>query len=373
MRSAALLREAEAPATPVRVRTPVQLAWRQLRKHKMALAGGAVLVLLYVFVIFAEFLAPYSLDYADRGRFFHPPMIPRFWDAQGLSVRPFVYQTTLVDPGLRTYAADTTRRYYFRFLVRGEPYRLFGLVPSSIHLIGVDEPARIFLMGTDQFGRDLFSRVLYGSRISMSIGILAAMITIPIGMIYGGVAGYYGGRVDNLMMRFAEIIISFPGFYLLLALSAVLPDNVGCTTKFYLITGILSFIGWAGFSRLIRGMVLSLKEEEYVLAARAMGLSDFWVVTRHVLPNTASLVIVVATLGIPGAILGESALSFFGLGVREPCSSWGNLLTAASNLPTLTQSPWLLFPGLFIIAAVIAFNLFGDGLRDALDPRLRTG
>lgn len=360
-------------ASPQVIRTPAQLAWRQLRRHRMALLGGAVLAVLYLIVVFAEFLAPYGLDYADRERFFHPPTIPKLWDARGVSLRPFVYATTLTDPGLRQYTADPSRRYYLRFFVRGEPYRLFGLVPASIHLFGVEGPARVFLMGTDQSGRDQFSRIFYGSRLSMSIGILAAIITIPIGMIYGGIAGYYGGRIDNIMMRLAEIIIAFPGFYLLLTLSAVLPTNVGCYTRFYLITFILAFIGWAGFSRLIRGMVLSLKEREYTLAARAAGLDDFHVILRHILPNTASLVIVVATLGIPGAILGESALSFFGFGVREPCSSWGNLLTAASNLPTLILSPWLLFPGLFIIAAVVAFNLFGDGLRDALDPRLRTG
>jgi peptide/nickel transport system permease protein len=356
----------------VQVRTPAQLAWRQLRKHRMALVGGAVLAVLYLMVAFAEFLAPYPLDFADRERFYHPPLLPRFWDAQGVSLRPFVYATTLADPGLRRYTEDRSRRYYLRFLVRGEPYRLFGLFPSTLHLFGVDEPGRVFLMGTDQSGRDQFSRILYGSRLSMSIGLLASAITIPIGMVYGGIAGYYGGRIDNLMMRVAEVLMAFPGFYLLLTLSAVLPTNVGCYTRFYLITFILSFIGWAGFSRLIRGMVLSLKEREYVLAARAAGLDDFRVIVRHILPNTSSLVIVVATLGIPGAILGESSLSFFGFGVREPCSSWGNLLTAASNLPTLILSPWLLFPGVFIIAAVVAFNLFGDGLRDALDPRLRT-
>jgi peptide/nickel transport system permease protein len=357
----------------VQIRTPAQLAWRQLRRHRMALAGGIVLIVLYTLAIFAEFLAPYPLDFADRERFYHPPVLPRFWDARGVSLRPFVNPTTLVDPGLRKYAVDTSRRYYLRFLVRGAPYRLLGLIPVSVHLVGVDDPGRLFLMGTDQSGRDQFSRILYGGRISMSIGLLASAITIPIGMVYGGVAGYYGGRIDNGMMRFAEMMIAFPGFYLLLTLSAVLPTNVECYTRFYLITFILAFLGWAGFSRLIRGMVLSLKQREYVLAARAAGLDDLRVIVRHILPNTSSLVIVVATLGIPGAILGESSLSFFGFGVREPCSSWGNLLTTASNLPTLILSPWLLFPGVFIIAAVVAFNLFGDGLRDALDPRLRTG
>lgn len=370
---AAKLERAQRAQAAEDVRTPSELAWRQLRRHRVALAGGAVLVALYLLAIFAEFLAPYTLDYADRDRFFHPPILPKFVDAQGVSLRPFVHLTTLTDPGLRQYAEDQGKRYYVQFFVRGEPYRLFGMVPMSLHFLGVQGPARIFLMGTDQSGRDQFSRILYGSRISLTIGLMAAAITIPIGLIYGGISGYYGGRIDNTLMRLSEIIIAFPEFYLLLTLSAVLPTSVGCTTRFYMITLILAFLGWAGFSRIIRGIVLSLKQQEYVLAAKAAGLDDLHIIARHILPQTSSIVIVIATLGIPSAILGESALSFFGFGVREPCSSWGNLLTAASNLPTLILSPWLLFPGVFIIMAVVAFNLFGDGLRDALDPRHRTG
>lgn len=358
----------------VLARTPLQLAWRQLRRHRIAMVGGVILVILYALALFADFISPYSLDFTDRMKFYHPLVVPRLVDAEGRwSLRPFVYDTALVDPGLRIFKEDTTRKYPVKFFVRGEPYKLFWTIPTRIHLFGVDEPARIFLLGSDSFGRDLLTRILYGSRVSLLVGILVVAVQIPIGMLYGGIAGFYGGRVDNIMMRLAEIIIAFPGFYLLLTLSAVLPTDVGCTTRFYLIVLILSFIGWAGFSRLIRGFVLSLKEREYVLAARAMGLDDLRIITRHVLPNTASLVIVVASLTIPGAILGESALSFLGLGVREPCSSWGNLLSAGTNLPNLSRSPWLLFPGLFIVLAVVAYNFLGDGLRDAFDPRLRTG
>jgi peptide/nickel transport system permease protein len=358
----------------VMARTPLQLAWRQLRRHRVALFGGVILIVLYGMALFAEFLAPYSLDYTDRAKFYHPPTIPRFVDAQGqFSLRPFIYETALIDPGLRTFSTDTSKKYPVRFFVAGEPYKLLWVIPTNIHLFGVEDPGRIFLLGSDSFGRDLFTRILFGGRVSLLVGILAVGITIPIGMIYGGIAGFYGGRVDNVMMRIAEVFIAFPGFYLLLTLSAVLPTEVGCTTRFYLIVLILSFIGWAGFSRLIRGFVLSLKQREYVLAARAMGLDDLHIITRHILPNTASLVIVVASLSIPGAILGESGLSFLGLGVREPCASWGNLLTAGTNLVNLARSPWLLFPGLFIILAVIAYNFLGDGLRDAFDPRLRTG
>jgi peptide/nickel transport system permease protein len=355
-------------------RTPLALAWRQLRRHRIALVGGTILVVLYTLALFADFVAPYSLDWTDRGRFFHPPVLPRFVDAEGqFSLRPFVYETTLMDPALRIYRTETAKRHYVRMFVRGEPYRLFWILPTNIHLFGVDSPARIFLMGTDQFGRDLFSRILFGGRVSLIIGILVVGITIPIGMVYGGIAGYFGGRTDNIMMRLVEVIIAFPGFYLLLTLSAVLPASLGCTNRFYMIVVILSFIGWAGFSRLIRGFVLSLREREFVLAAKAVGLGDLRIILRHVLPNTSSLAIVVATLSIPGAILGESGLSFVGFGVREPCASWGNLLTAGTNLVNLARSPWLLFPGFFIILAVVAYNFLGDGLRDAFDPRLRTG
>jgi len=349
------------------------LAWRQLRRHRLAVAGGVVLLALYVLAGFADFIAPYSLDFTDRTKFYHPPTLLHLRDMQGRwSLRPFVYNTRLLDPGLRTFAVDRTRPYPVRFFVRGEPYRLLWLFPTRIHLVGVDDPARLFLLGSDAFGRDLFTRILYGSRVSLIVGLLVVGVTLPIGMVYGGVAGYFGGWVDNLMMRLAEVIIAFPSFYLLLTLSAVLPASVGCATRFYLIVGILSFIGWAGFARLIRGVVLSLKQFEFVLAARAMGQGDLPIILRHILPNTSSLVIVVATLTIPSAILGESALSFLGLGVREPCASWGNLLSAGANLINLSRSPWLLFPGIFIILAVVAFNFLGDGLRDALDPRMRT-
>lgn len=367
---------ASTPAPGARAaasRSPTALAWRQLRRHKVALFGGAILIVLYLLSLFGDFIAPYSLDFTDRERFFHPPTLPRFVDAQGRwHARPFVYRTTLTDPGLRIYRPDTSRPYPVYFFVQREPHRLFWVFPTTLHLFGVEPAARVFLMGTDQFGRDLFTRILYGSRISLIIGILAVGITIPIGLLYGGIAGYYGGRIDNAMMRLVEVIIAFPGFYLFLTLSAVLPTDVGCATRFYLIVVILSFLGWTGFSRLIRGFVLSLKEQEFVLAARAIGLSDLRVIIRHILPNTSSLVIVVATLAIPGAILGESGLSFLGFGIREPCASWGNLLTSGANLPNLARSPWLLLPGVFIILAVVAYNFLGDGLRDAFDPRLRS-
>lgn len=354
--------------------TPRALAWRQLRKHRVAMLGGGILLVLYALALLADFVAPYSLDFADRERFYHPPLLPRFVDAAGrFHLRPFVYGTVVANPGLRTYRIAPARMYPVRLLAQGEAHRILWVLPTTVHLFGVAPPGRLFLMGTDQFGRDAFSRILYGSRVSLVIGLLVVSITLPIGMVYGGVAAYYGGRIENVMMRVVEVILGFPAFYLLLALSAILPSTVGCTTRFYWITVIISFIGWTGFSRLIRGVVLPMKEQEFVLAARAMGMSDLRILIRHILPNTTSLVVVVATLSIPGSILGESGLSFLGFGVREPCASWGNLLSAGANLSNLLNAPWLLVPGLFIVVTVVAYNFLGDGLRDALDPRLRTG
>ena len=365
-------RPAVAPAAP-RPRSPRDLAWRQLRRHRLAMIGGAILVALYGLALFADFVAPYSLDFADRDRFYHPPIVPRFVDAAGkFHLRPFVYETTVDNAGFRTYKIVPAQAYTVRFFVPGEPHRLLWVAPTTIHLFGVAPPGRVFLLGTDQFGRDVFSRIVFGARVSLVIGLLVVAITIPIGMVYGGIAGFYGGRGDNIMMRAVEVILAIPGFYLLIALSAVLPNNVACTTRYYLIVLIIASISWGGFSRLVRGAVLPMKQQEFVLAARAMGMSDLRIIVRHILPNITSLAVIVATLSIPGSILGESGLSFLGVGVREPCASWGNLLSAGANLSNLVNAPWLLVPGMFIVMTVVAYNFLGDGLRDALDPRQRS-
>ncbi len=354
-------------------RTPRQLAWRQLRRHRMALVGGALVAVLYAISLFAEFLAPYSLDFTDRTKFYHPPTVPRWTDEQGRLTWPYVYGTRLADPATRRYETVPAEKYPIRLFVRGEPYRLLFLFPTDVHLFGVDPPGRIFLLGSDPFGRDVLSRTLIASRFSLFLGVLAVAVSLPVGTLYGAVAGYFGGRVDNVLMRIAEVVIAFPEFYLLLALAAVLPPELPSTTRLGLIVVIISFLGWGGLARLVRGYVLALRAQEYVVAARAAGAGNAYILFRHVLPNTSTLLVIVATLSIPGAILAESALSFFGLGVREPQASWGQLLNAANNLATLTQAPWLLWPGAFIVLAVVGFNLFGDGLRDALDPRMRTG
>ncbi len=371
--AAAPPRAAARQPEAVRARTPLELAWRQLRRYRLALAGGVALVCLYAAMLLAPFLAPYALDYSDRSLFYAQPVGVHVVDARGrFHLRPFVYAYRVVDVSIPQYAMDTTRTYDIRFFVRGAPYRLFWLIPSDVHLLGVDPPARLFLLGTDQFGRDLLSRMLYGSVISLLIGVIVVAITIPIGMLLGGTAGYYGGWTDNVIMRSVEVLAAFPSFYLLLTLASVLPPTLSSGARLFMISAVFSLIGWGGLARVIRGIVLGVREVEFVLAARAAGARDFKVIVRHVLPTTMSYVIVATTLTIPGVILGESGLSYLGLGVQEPSTSWGLQLAQAQSIEALTQFPWLLIPGVMIVIAVLAFNFLGDGVRDALDPRQRS-
>ncbi len=261
------------------------------------------------------------------------------------------------------------KRYHVRFFVKSWEYKFLWLIPSKVHLFGVEEPAKLYLFGSDSYGRDIFSRILFGSRISLSIGIFAILITFTIGLMLGGFSGYYGGWADEIMMRVTEILMSIPGFYLLIALRAIMPMDVPSHITYFLMVIILSFLGWPGMSRVIRGMVLSLKEREFVQAALAMGYPTRRIIWRHIIPNVSTYVIVSATLSIPGYILGEAGLSFLGVGITEPSASWGLMLAQAQNITYLTNYPWLLIPGAFIFITVLAFNLFGDALRDAMDPR----
>ncbi len=363
---------AEHRREAARVRTPLALAWRQLTRYRLALAGGAALIVLYVVMLTAEFLAPYGLDFSDRNAFYAPPVAVHLADTEGHWHLPFVYAYRQVDPSGPTYAVETTRRFPIHLLVHGFPYRLLGLVPMDLHLLGVDAPARLFLLGSDQFGRDTLSRLLFGSRVSLVIGLLVVVTTFPVGMILGGIAGYYGGIIDNVIMRMVEVLAAFPTFYLTLTLASVLPPTISGAARIFMITLVFSVVGWGGLARVVRGIVLSLRELEYVLAARAAGLTDLRVIIRHVLPGTSSYLIVAATLTIPGAILGESGLSFLGIGVQEPSTSWGLQLAQAQSIEVLTQFPWLLVPGVLIVIAIIAYNFLGDGIRDALDPRQRS-
>jgi peptide/nickel transport system permease protein len=262
-----------------------------------------------------------------------------------------------------------TRKFPIKFFIRSWEYKLLWLIPTDIHLFGVETPAEVHLFGGDAYGRDVFSRIIFGSRISLSIGFLGIGITFVLGLLIGGAAGYYGGWADEVSMRITEVFMSIPSFYLLISLRAILPIGLPPHITYLLIVVILSFIGWPGMSRVIRGMTLSLKSNEFVEAAMAMGYPDRRIIWKHIIPNTSTYIIVAATLSIPQYIIGEAGLSFLGLGITEPSASWGLMLSQAQNIKAMTEAPWLLLPGLFIFIVVMAFNLLGDALRDALDPR----
>jgi peptide/nickel transport system permease protein len=342
--------------------------WRQLRRSPLAVAGGVLLVMLYLLALLAPFLAPYAESDIDRGRFFHPPTPLHIVDAQGRLGAPFVYGTRAGRD--QSYEVDTSQRYPLRLFPRGARYQLFGVIPSDRHLFGVDRPGRIFLLGADDTGRDVWTRLLYGSQVSLTVGLVGIAISFSLGLLLGGVSGYFGGWVDTLIMRSTELLLSIPGLYLIVALRGVFPLTLPSQQTYLAIVAILSFIGWASLARVIRGMVLSLRHAEFVVAAEAMGASSLRIIIRHILPNTLSFTIVAATVAVPGYILGEVFLSFLGVGVQPPAASWGNMLIAARSERVLTSFPWMLMaPGVAIFLTVMAFNFFGDGLRDALDPR----
>ncbi|HSA05904.1 MAG TPA: ABC transporter permease [Candidatus Gastranaerophilales bacterium] len=347
---------------------------KKLIKDKIVFASIITLVLMYIFVAFAGFFAAYSKYFSDRNLSYSPPSKIYIINQEGRISFPYTYnyerrfnaETFRMD-----YIPDRSQKYFLKFFSKGDEYKLFGLIPANIHLVKVDEPGRLFLLGTDINGRDVFSRLFYGGQISLTIGFLALLISFPIGLLYGGISGYFGGKTDAVMMRIAEAIMSIPGFFLLITLAAILPANMTSVQRFTLITTILAFIGWAGFSRVVRGMVLSIKTKEFIEASRAVGASSLRIITRHILPQTASYVIIAMTLSVPGYILAESGLSFLGLGIQQPDASWGNMLKEAQEYVNVLYRPWLLTPGFLIFIAVLAFNLVGDAVRDVLDPKSR--
>jgi len=344
--------------------SPWQLFWRRLKQRRIAMVGGVILVVLYLVALFAGFVAPYSYDRQDRDRFFHPPTWPKL---SGIRLIVPRYEQL---PGAFVYRAVADDTKVIHFFVRGEEYKLFGLVPAAIHLFGTgDKNYPVYLLGTDQFGRDVLSRLLYGSQISLSIGVIGIFLSFTFGMIVGGISGYFSGWTDTIIMRLCELIMSIPALYLIISLRATFPPGMSSPQVYAMIIIILSFIGWASMARVIRGMTLSLREQQFVLAARAMGQTHLKVIGRHILPNTFSYVIVAATLSVPYYILGEVVLSFLGVGIQEPSASWGNMLTAAQNTEYLRNYPWLLAPGAAIFITVLAFNFLGDGLRDAADTK----
>jgi len=351
------------------------VVWTQLKKSPLAIAGGVLLTVFYLLALFAPFVAPYTQEEMDRQNYFHPPQRLHWISPRsGFHLRPFVRDTDVVDRETFHYGENLSREMPVRFFVHGYEYRLFGLIPADRHLYGVDAPGRIVLLGTDSFGRDVLSRLLYGAQISLTVGLVGIAISFTLGLLLGGIAGYFGGFADTIIMRVTELLLSIPSLYLIIALRAVFPVDLPSRQIYLGIVGILAFIGWAGLARVIRGLVLSMRKSDFVAAAEALGFGRLRIIARHVLPNTMSYVIVAATLSIPGYILGEVVLSCLGVGVQEPSASWGNMLNQARSIRALTSFPWLLaVPGTAIFLTVMAFNFLGDGLRDSLDPRRVSG
>jgi peptide/nickel transport system permease protein len=349
-----------------------QLMRRRFLRNRLAILGSIVLILLYVMVLFAEFFGPYDYLQINENFVRMAPQWPRFRDQEGtFHLRPFVCgtETTLDTENLVwVHTTDCSQTYPIHFFVHGSPYKLLGLVPTDIHLFGVEEPGTIFLFGTDGLGRDLLSRTIQGGRVSLTVGLVGVALTIFIGASLGTASGYFGGMTDNLMQRVIELLMSFPTIPLWAALAAAMPPGWSSLKRFFAISVILSLVGWTGLARQVRAKVLAYREMDYTMAAKAAGGSDWRIIFVHMLPNAASHIIVVASLAIPGMILAETALSFLGLGIQPPMVSWGTLLQAAQQVSVILQYPWLLIPGLFVIVAVIAFNFVGDGLRDAVDP-----
>jgi peptide/nickel transport system permease protein len=371
--------------------------WQKLRKNSLAQFGAIVLLIFYVAVIAAEFVAPYD-PYASQldGSLLPPTQI--YWRTQeGQFIGPHVYPTTQgpvdLETGDRQLFVDFERPSPVRLFVRGSEYRmlqlrlplpsrfsltnpgfeevqLFSGIPGNLHLFGAVGDGKLNLLGTDEQARDQFSRLVHGGRISLSIGLVGIAISFPLGMLVGGISGYFGGATDGVLMRLVEVLMTIPSIYLLVALAAVLPAGLTSSQRFLLIVLITSFVSWSGLARVVRGQVLSIKEREFVQAAKAMGGRSLYIIIRHVLPQTATYIIISATLAIPSFIVAEAVLSLIGLGIQQPDPSWGNMLSLATNASILVLQPWLVWsPAILIVLTVLSFNLLGDGLRDALDPR----
>jgi peptide/nickel transport system permease protein len=347
-----------------------QLMWWRFRKHKLAMLGGAVTIFIYIVALFAEFFAPMPPEQTNTQATYAPPQTLILFDEAGFNPHVLGYKVE-VDPVAlrRTFVIDPEAKVPVRLLTQGYEYKILGLIPSNIHLIGTANPDDpLYLLGADRLGRDVLSRMMLGTRVSMSIGLIGVTISLVLGIVIGGISGYYGGIIDNLIQRLIEFIRSIPTIPLWLGLAAALPVEWGPLQIYFAITIILSLIGWTDLGRVVRGRFLSLRTEDFVMAARLDGASQRKVMFQHMLPAFYSHIIASITLAIPGMILAETALSFLGLGLRPPVVSWGVLLQEAQNVRSVATAPWLLIPALGVVVAVLALNFLGDGLRDAADP-----
>jgi peptide/nickel transport system permease protein len=369
--------DVEEPANQdVSMASQWQLMWWKFRRHKLAMICAVVVLLFYVVALFVEFIAPYPPSAQEATRVYHPPTAIHVRDEEGgFHLRPFIYDTTSsrnLDTLELEFEEDTGTRLPIRLFVKGEPYELFGLIPWDRHLFGVEDPeAHLFLLGADSQGRDVFSRLVYGTRISMSIGLVGVAVSFVLGIVIGGISGYYGGRIDTFIQRVIEFVRSMPTIPLWLGLSAALPPRWSILQLYLAITIILSLIGWTGLARVVRGRCLALREEDFVMAAKLSGTSEPRIMFRHLVPSFMSHIIAALTLAVPEMIIAETSLSFLGLGLRDPAISWGVLLQDAQNIRSVALAPWLLAPGVFVVVAVLALNFLGDGLRDAADPYVR--
>ncbi|MEE9513031.1 MAG: ABC transporter permease [Anaerolineales bacterium] len=350
------------------------LVWWRFRKSRTAILGAIIIIIFYTsFVIVPEFVAPNLLE--QRSDFLESrPQKIHIRDTEGSWHLPFVYaleEKIDLELRLRYYEPDTSKLYPIHFFVKGSPYKLLGLIEWDVHLFGPDpeDPeATVFIMGTDPLGRDYFSRIIYGGRLSLMIGLIGVILTLVFGSVLGAISGYYGGVTDIVVQRGTEFLAAFPGIPLFMALSAAIPVHWSPIAVYFMITVILSFVSWGGLARQVRGLVLSLREREYVLAAISFGAGDRRILFRHLIPGALSHIIVISTLAIPGMILSETALSWLGLGLRPPLTSWGVLLNDAATVRAIRFAPWLLWTVPFIVITVLAYNMLGDGLRDATDP-----
>ncbi|MBV7334080.1 ABC transporter permease [Chloroflexi bacterium TSY] len=348
-----------------------QLMWQKFRHHHLAILGGTVLVILYLTAIFADFISPYSPEIRFEEYSFRPPTVVHFFNEQGQFIGPFVYGTSSTrDPETleKIYVEDKSLIFPISFLISGEPHKILGLFETDVRLFGVAEPGGIFLFGTDSIGRDIFSRTIYAARLSLSIGLVGVALSFIIGVVLGGISGFFGGAIDNVIQRVIEFMISIPTIPLWVALSAALPRDWSVVRVYFGIVIILSLVSWGGLARVVRGKFLELREADYVLAARVANVSEWSIIRTHLIPNFASYLIVHLTLAVPDVILAETALSFLGLGLRSPAVSWGVLLEKAQNIHSVAIYWWTIIPALFVVVTVLAFNFLGDGLRDAADP-----
>lgn len=350
------------------------LTWRKFARHRLGIAGGIVVVLLYVTALIPEFLAPATLEAGNTKYAYAPPQPVSFGitDERGWHFEPHVdaYKSKVdYNSGKRLFVDDPDTIIDIGFFVHGDPYKLLGLLDSDIHLVGPIEAGQPFyLVGADRLGRDILSRTIYGTRISMTIGLIGVALSLFFGILMGGISGYFGGTTDLIIQRLIEFVQSVPSIPLWIGLAAAIPQDVPPMEVYFLITIILSVIGWTGLARVVRGRFLAMRNDDFVKAARLDGASTFRILFRHMLPSFLSHIIAVVSLAIPSMILAETALSYLGIGLRVPIVSWGVLLQEAQNVHTIAGAPWLLLPGLAVVIAVLSLNFLGDGLRDAADP-----